>query len=463
VQLITPTPDRLAERLRNQATGSLWTPRRIAILAFAGSLAVRLVRLPDTHFARDQAVALWMALDAVRQGSLPDHGLVASYLAFEPPGLQWLMMPAVLVGGGQPVAVMTWFALLASAGVSVLVWTVARYYGTRLALILGALLATNPADALAPALLWHVSLYVPAVSLMLAAATHLALGGSARWALVLGAVPFFYSLIHYVGLLLAPIAVLLVPHSRWRVISRPLACGALVGLFAWLPFLRFESSRNWSDLRIVLFSPGLGPDPTAASADRLEALVMAVQAWGTGRWIEPGRVSLLLLVLGVAGLAYALCRRERLSVLAGLVLALGTLMQAAAGMGLRSDITMLWNTPLLVLAASALARMPMQLVARGVLGLLVAGNAYLVNKTHDEMLVRGDSLAHNWARAEMGDRWMRSAEDMARTPPEAAVYLPNDPPVVAGTGSEVWYLRDLLEPSAGRRAAASDHDAAQHQ
>ena len=45
---------------------------------------------------------------------------------------------------------------------------------------------------------------------------------------------------------------------------------------------------------------------------------------------------------------------------------------------------------------------------------------------------------------------------MARTPPETKRYLSTNPPVVAGIGSEVWYLREVAEPGAGRAAAAAD-------
>jgi hypothetical protein len=427
----------------------------IGAAASAVSLAIRLVRLPDTHFARDQAVSLWMALAAIRQGFLPDHGLVSSFLAFDPPGLEWLMIPAVFGGHGDPTLVMAWFGVLASLGIAVLVGSVAHVYGRRVALILLGLLASNPADALAPALLWHVSLYMGVVALLLAAAIHLRNGASARWAVVLGAAPVAYTLIHYSGLLLIAMAPLLIPRSRWRSLALPALTGVVVAGVCWVPFFTFESARNWLDLGIVATTGEPKTDLAAAAADRFGGLLTAMQAWGSGRWINPGRLSMVVSVLALVGLSYGMYRRQPLAVLAGGLMIAGTTLQAAVGMGTRSDITMLWNTPFLVLAAVALASMPSQRIARGVLAVIIAGNGYVFLRAHDQSLARGDSLRQNWDRARLGDAWQRSAADAARTPPEAAVYLASDPPVVAGVGSEVWYLREIKDPGAGMQAAVA--------
>jgi hypothetical protein len=431
------------------------SPLAVALGAFVLSLLVRVYRLPDVEFARDQAVALWMELDALRQGFVPDHGLVSSILAYQPPGLVWLMAPGVLVGRGDPLAVMVWFAVLASLGVAVLVWTVARAWGIRLGLILGLLLATNPADALAPALLWHVSLYLGAVALFIAAAVQVRRDGSRWWAFGLGFVPIAYTLIHYSGLALILIALLLMVTPRWRSLILPAACGAFAGLLLWAPFALFEARVGWQDL-IGVVHQGAADGPSDGIADRARELTRIVAAWGTGRWIEAGRVSLVVTALALVGLVYGLWRRHPLARVAAIVLLVGTLFQASAGAGDRADIGMLWNAALLALAALALASVPYRWLAALVIAGIVVGNLFIFDRVHNQFVARGETLEQVRGRAALGDAWQRSADDMARTPPETERYLASDPPVVAGTGSEVWYLREVGQPGAGRTAAAAD-------
>lgn len=430
-------------------------------VAFAASLGVRLLRLNETHFARDQAVALWMALDAVRgtAGRLPDHGLVSSVLALQPPGLVWLVLPPVWAGGGDPRWVMAWFAVLASVGVGLLVWALARMYGPFLALVAAGLLASSPADALAPALLWHVSLYMGGVAVVLAAGIRLRDGGSRWWAALVTAVPLAYVLIHYSGLALAAAALLVLPRSRWRELGVPLAVGGLVGLAAWLPFLRFEATREWQDLLMVLAAGAGGQTPATPAdglANRLAGFGTAVSVWGTGRWVEVSRVSQVVVAFAALGAAHGIWKREPLATSSALVLVVGSGLVAVFGMGQRADIVMLWNTPLLLLAALGISRLPGRWLAAGVLAAIVAGNLFIFWRAHDQFVARGESLQQNVARAQLGDAWQRSADDRTRTPPEASRYVPGDPPVVAGTGSEVWYLREVAQPGAGRAAAAAD-------
>ena len=88
--------------------------------------------------------------------------------------------------------------------------------------------------------------------------------------------------------------------------------------------------------------------------------------------------------------------------------------------------------------------------------MLVAGNLYIFDRVHSQFITRGETLEQVRGRAALGDAWQRSADDMQRTPPETARYLGSDPPFVAGVGSQVWYLREVAAPGAGRAAAAAD-------
>ena len=225
------------------------TPSRI-ILAHRGDLRrgvpfARSLVLP-TPFHPDESTVLWMALDAVRDLHLPDHGLVSSFHVFQPPGLVWVTLPFVALGGGRPAVVIVAFAILNAAAIAFLVYTVASRWGLRAAL--GAFLIIGP-DAYS-AWVWHPSLYTAAVALMLAAGIRLR-DGSVWWAAALIAIPGLYALIHYSGFVLFPPALALALLSRraWASLFAPAITGLAVTLIAWVPFFAFEIDRNWRDLR----------------------------------------------------------------------------------------------------------------------------------------------------------------------------------------------------------------------
>ena len=115
------------------------------------------------------------------------RGLVSSCDVFQPPGLVWVTLPFVALGGGRPEVVIVGFGLLNAVAIAFLVATVARFWGLIYAAVLGSFLVVGP-DAFVSALVWHPSLYTGAMALMLTAGIRLR-RGSAWWAAVLVVVP----------------------------------------------------------------------------------------------------------------------------------------------------------------------------------------------------------------------------------------------------------------------------------
>jgi len=92
----------------------------------SASLLSRTVWLSHAYFHPDESTVLWMALDAVRHPSLPDHGLVSSYQAFQPPGLVWVTGAVRSACDGRPDVVIVGFGLLNATAIAFLALTVAR-------------------------------------------------------------------------------------------------------------------------------------------------------------------------------------------------------------------------------------------------------------------------------------------------------------------------------------------------
>ncbi len=222
-----------------------------------GAFLSRSVWVSDAPFHPDESTVLWIALDAVRDTVIPDHGLISSYRVYQPPGLVWVTMPFVAVGGGRPELVIVGFAMLNAAAIALLVATV-RVWGLLYAAVLGLFLIVGP-DAWFSAMVWHPSLYTAAMCLVLTAGIRLPIG-SRWWVAVLVAVPGLYALIHYSGVILFAPALALVVLSRraWKQLVTPAAAAVGVVVCAWVPFLAFEVGRDWVDLRTILGEGGAG-------------------------------------------------------------------------------------------------------------------------------------------------------------------------------------------------------------
>ena len=82
-----------------------------------GAFLSRSVWVSHATFHPDESTVLWMGLDAVRDARIPDHGLISTYHVYQPPGLVWLSMPFVAIGGGRPELVIVGFAMLNAAAI----------------------------------------------------------------------------------------------------------------------------------------------------------------------------------------------------------------------------------------------------------------------------------------------------------------------------------------------------------
>jgi hypothetical protein len=433
-------------------------------VVFVGAFLSRTVWFPAARFHPDESTVLWMALDAVRDVHIPDHGLVSSFLVFQPPGLVWATLPFVALGGGRPEPVIVAFGLANASAIALLVGTVARAWGVLYAAVLGAFLVVGP-DAFFSAWIWHPSLYTASLALLMTAGIRLR-HGSIWWAGVLVAVPGVYGLVHYSGLVLyAPAAVLMaLSRRRWSALTLPTLCAVVLVLLAWAPFLAFEAERDWVDLSTLADATDDSSTLRSKVDDRLDAVGFALTHLGESLH---GSVHLTTVIqaLTVTALGAALIRRRWRDpgfAVPAATLASGLLAQLAADQGERTDALMLWHVPLYALAAWGLVQavgLVRALVARPAVPLVAAMSAVGLI-----VAVGGVDLAQS-VRAipfdeRLDEKW-RAAESTAHVDfeegeePEKSpntYYLPCDPPW--GWGSEIWYLMEVLERGSGRSAAA---------
>ncbi|HEY7178115.1 MAG TPA: hypothetical protein VH305_02980 [Gaiella sp.] len=425
-----------------------------------GAFLSRSVWVSDASFHPDESTVLWMALDAVRDVRIPDHGLISTYHVYQPPGLVWATMPFVAIGGGRPEPVIVGFAMLNAAAITLLVATYARVCGLLCAAVLGTFLVVGP-DAFYSAAVWHPSLYTAATCLVLAAGFRLRTG-SRWWAGVLVVVPGLYALIHYSGVVLAApaLALLVLSRREWRQLVTPVVFAGGPVVLAWMPFLSFQVDRHWVDLKTVLDAGDTGGSLGHKLDERLSGLGFAVTHLGQSVH-NPVGLTWVLWPLVVLAVVIAVARRQWRDpgfLLPAMVVVTGVLTQVAFDQGERQDVLMLWLVPLYALAAWATAQvadlledLPRRVAAATAVAVLVAvvGGVDLVRAIRDTP--ESQRLGEVWREARSG----APVTYLAGAAPDASAntdYLPCDPPY--DWGSQVWYLREVLRPGRGLRDAA---------
>ena len=428
-----------------------WVTGAVVVAAYLS----RSVWMSDAGFHPDESTVLWMALDAVRDTQIPDHGLISTYHVFQPPGLVWVTMPFVAVGGGRPEFVIVGFAMLNAAGIGLLVATVARAWGLLCAVALGSFLIVGP-DAFYSANVWHPSLYTAAMALFLTAGIRLRTG-SRWWAAVLVAVPGLYALIHYSGLVVfAPaLALLMLSRRPWKQLAAPAAAAVGMVVCAWAPFLLFEVNRDWVDLRTIVGAGDTAGSPWHKIAEHVTDLRFALTHLGQSVHDSVG-LTWVIWPLVVLAIVIAVARRQWRDIgflLPAVVVATGVVAQVATDQGQRQDVLMLWLVPLYALAAWGavqLASLPRDVRARSA---VTAAVVVLVTVVGGVDLVRAVRATPESLR--LSEEWRAAREGSAVTyvagvDPSASAntdYLPCDPPY--DWGSEVWYLREVLRPGRG--------------
>ena len=230
------------------ARGALAGPLGVLLVALIGAVFVLQgwrSRIPNF----DMMTTIDDAQRLVDAGRLPDRGVLTSFFSFTPPGAAWLMAPGVW-GFDDPRR----FEYVGSLGTYVAtllgIFLLARmYFGRECALLATILYGFSEHGILAGTTLWQrypIHCFTVWTVVLLA-----------RWVrddkgrFLAGAIAV-WSAGMYVFLEMAP-AILLVPVLwvlfRPRVQMIPLAAALLFTFIIWFPYLRFERSRHFADVK----------------------------------------------------------------------------------------------------------------------------------------------------------------------------------------------------------------------
>ena len=241
--------------------------------------ATRLTYLDFVEFKDDEAKVMALAVEFLKGNILPLVGIVSSVGVNNPPAYIYLM--AIPLAISRDPAVATGFVGLLGVGAVLLCYRLClELFGKRVAQVAALLYAAAP---------WGVLLsrkaqaqdVIPFFTLLLVAGLFRFARGDGNRHLV-AAVVWLNVLIqlHLGGIALAPL-VAIVALVNWRRLRTAgiLVAGGLTALL-WLPYLVFQLTHDWVDLRIALGAGNGAPETSLAHVRWIVEMAATNAYWG---------------------------------------------------------------------------------------------------------------------------------------------------------------------------------------
>lgn len=245
--------------------GSSHIKRRQHIYGLAGvalvtAIAVALTvqgwrsRIP----AFDLLTYIHSAHDLLATGALPEHGDTGSYGSFKPPGTTWLMMPSTILLGDPRLSEYAGTALLHFATLLGVFLLARKYFGTWCASLAVMLYGLSDIGLFLAGSLWpngRPDFFIWVVFLASEWVTR-------RDAKYLAAALAVWGLGMYVDMGITP-AFFIFPalwlYYRPPVRAAPLLVAGALVVAVWSPYLRFEATRGFADLKSQLLQLNIFP------------------------------------------------------------------------------------------------------------------------------------------------------------------------------------------------------------
>lgn len=290
-----------------------WLLARDGAAAFLVVLVAAAVRMPGLParggFDGDQGHDMLVLLRLVRDGVVPLLGPPTSIGDIHHGAAYYgLLAPAAAISGADPVAVVTWIAVLGIAAVAATWWLGRLVGGPLVGLVAGLLLAVSPAAIDESIFIWNPNPIPLFAALALGAAWRARTGGRARWWAAALASAGMVAQLHVLGSLLLPVVVALAV-GRIRAggpagpVVRGLAAGLLAVALLFVPLLIHELGSDFSETRRALAYLAGGGEPSAL--DPLQRVVFTLVraiGWPLAGVVTSAPIGAILAVSLVIGL-----------------------------------------------------------------------------------------------------------------------------------------------------------------
>ncbi|MHB1134683.1 MAG: glycosyltransferase family 39 protein [Chloroflexota bacterium] len=301
-----------------------WLPGALLLLVLALAAWLRLSRLDFVLFEYDEAQWSGVALRLARGQEFPLAGIKSLVGVATGPAFLYLLALPMLIST-DPSVLTGFIGVLNLAGVGLTFAFTCRYFGLAAAAVAGFLYAANPWAVYHSRKVWNPDV-LPLLSIVFFWSLYMALLERRPRYLPLAAVAAAVALQLNQAAFCLPVLLALVVLLRWRQLgSRAIAAALLAALVVSAPFLYYEASNGWVDVRSALQVSGAA---VAVDGEALRHALRLAAGWDFpgevfGIWTKPGESvpdvtaanvlveALLALGGGVALVRLALAWRRR--------------------------------------------------------------------------------------------------------------------------------------------------------
>ncbi|MBN2503052.1 MAG: hypothetical protein JXB38_19890 [Anaerolineales bacterium] len=250
--------------MTEQLQDRLW--KTLLLLGILIGAGVHLAGIPSYEVDFDKAQGFYLGLDFVKHGIFPIHGIMNSQGAFNPPFFVWLYLPGMALTLNP-----AWFQIIPALALHLIAMLLLyrigkRYFDIPMGVVAVYFYAFSRWGFYFGHTSWAQGLLPPVFVIMLFSFFEW-IEGKKPWHLTgLLVIAAFIPGVHWGGIVLFGVVVLLALIYRPPVKLAPLLVGVVLAGVMWLPFLKFETTRDFIDLQVLLTGELPTVDPGTLSA-----------------------------------------------------------------------------------------------------------------------------------------------------------------------------------------------------
>ena len=247
-----------------QSQERLW--KILLVLGVVITTGNHLLSIPSYSIDFDRAQVLYLVWDYVDKGIFPVHGIMNSQGALNPPFFVWLYIPGMKITL-DPSWVLPFPALGLHLVATLLLYRIGRrYFNMQVGVVAVYFYAFSRWGFYFGHTSWAQGLLPPVFIIMLYGIFQW-IEEKKPWYLAgLLVVAAFVPGVHWGGIVLFGVLVLLTLFYRPKIKLAPLLVGIVLVGVLWFPYLKFEADRNFSDFKVLVNGEISTEDPGKISA-----------------------------------------------------------------------------------------------------------------------------------------------------------------------------------------------------
>lgn len=226
-------------------------PFFVVLLLIITSSFFRISNLNLIEFKADEAANILLAAQPILGHPLSPGGTVSSLGILNPPVFNYFLLP-ILFFSFDPRVITFFIALSNIIAIIGLFLIIKKYYSTQTAFISSVLISLSPWAILYSRKIWMQDLLLPFIALMLLSIHKLIIDKKEHYWLLYGLSSALLIQLHQISIIFVLIISIFLILKRVKINLKFLILGTAIGLLPLMPYIIYEFSNNFPDLKSIL-------------------------------------------------------------------------------------------------------------------------------------------------------------------------------------------------------------------